>query len=257
MADEKPMRSFTYSTAHVGNSYSPEAVGNILSNREKGIDGKLAEIDSRLRGAMDNGEDAKAIVAEKNAIIAERNSCQKQKELFEENPQLNSNLFAIQQNSKKSEQDRVEEQNGEKNKEPDTQTMIAKGGNGEMCLAVKMQMEGSPFSFALRDGKVTFPDSEVSPEQMKMIMDFLWRRGITDFDLPKGAEVDPKIADSFNKAKEKFDSEMVDPGMENVQGISTPGDENTPEATDEEAMLSPAERWARDNQGTDLSLIHI
>ncbi|MGN0914020.1 MAG: hypothetical protein ACI4OW_03905 [Alphaproteobacteria bacterium] len=254
MADEKPMRSFTYSTAHVGNSYSPEAVGNILSNREKGIDGKLAEIDSRLRGAMDNGEDAKAIVAEKNAIIAERNSCQKQKELFEENPQLYSNLFAIQQNSKKSEQDRVEEQNGEKNKEPDTQTMIAKGGNGEMCLAVKMQMEGSPFSFALRDGKVTFPDSEVSPEQMKMIMDFLWRRGITDFDLPKGAEVDPKIADSFNKAKEKFDSEMVDPGMENVQGISTPGDENTPEATDEEAMLSPAERWARDNQGTDNSV---
>ena len=255
MADEKPMRSFTYSTAHVGSSYSPEQVGKMLSNREKRIEKNLAEINDRLQGAMDNGEDVKAIVAEKNAIIAERNSCQKQKEMYEENPQLYSNLFAIEQNSKKSEQDLLEEQNGEKAKEPDSQTMIARGGNGEMCLAVKMQMEGSPFSFALRDGKVTFPDSEVSPEQMKMIMDFLWRRGIRDFDLPKGAEVEPKIADSFNKAKEKFDSEMVDPGMENIQGISGPGDENTPEATDEEAMLSPAERWARDNQETNHSEI--
>lgn len=248
MADEKPMKSFTYSTAHVGSSYSPENVGKILSNREKKIGKELNEIDARLKAAMENGENVNAVVAEKNAIVQERNSFLKQKEMYNENPQLYSNLYAIQQSAKKSEQDREEERTGVKAKEPDTQTMIARGGNGEMCLAVRMQMEGSPFSFALRDGKVTFPDSEVSPDQMKEIMDFLWRRGIRDFDLPKGMDVDPKIADSFNKAKERFDSERVDPGMENVQGLAGTGNENTAELTDEEAMLSPAERWARDNQ---------
>ncbi len=253
MADEKPMRSFTYSTAHVGSSYSPEKVGNILSNREEEIKKELEAINAHLNEVMENGEDAKAIVAEKNAVVQERNSCLKQKEMYNENPQLYSNLYAIHQNSKKSEQDREEERTGVKAKEPDTQTMIARGGNGEMCLAVKMQMEGSPFSFALRDGKVTFPDSEVSPDQMKMIMDFLWRRGIRDFELPKGAEVEPKIADSFNKAKEKFDEEMKEPENDSVQGLASDGDENTPELTDEEAMLSPAERWARENRGADNS----
>ncbi len=248
MADEKPMKSFTYSTAHVGSSYSPENVGKILSNQEKKIGKKLNEIDARLKAAMENGENVNTVVAEKIAIVQERNSFLKQKEMYNENPQLYSNLYAIQQSSKKSEQDREEERTGVKAKEPDAQTMIARGGNGEMCLAVRMQMEGSPFSFTLRDGKVTFPDSEVSPDQMKEIMDFLWRRGIRDFDLPKGMDVDPKIADSFNKAKERFDSERVDSGMENIQGLAGTGNENTAELTDEEAMLSPAERWARDNQ---------
>ena len=59
-------------------------------------------------------------------------------------------------------------------------------------------MDGAPFFFAIRDGKITFPDKPISEEQMKALLDFLYVRGIKNFELPP--TLDQGIKDSFEKA---------------------------------------------------------
>ena len=60
-------------------------------------------------------------------------------------------------------------------------------------------MDGAPFFFAIRDGKITFPDKPISEEQMKALLDFLYVRGIKNFELPP--TLDQGIKDSFEKAQ--------------------------------------------------------
>lgn len=202
-ADEKPMKSFLYNTnmAAADDTYSPDAVRQILSNKMKRLQEGFENSDDKLHDYMEQGKNVNEAVAGKNEALRELSSARRQQELYGKNPELYSQLYAIQENSKEYKFD----ENDNLVEDGRVKTAIAENDKGEMCLLVRMQMEGSPFSFALRDGKVTFPTGEMSPDQLKEVMDFLWRRGISDFELPKS--VDPQLAESFEKAKEEFDNE--------------------------------------------------
>ncbi len=73
-----------------------------------------------------------------------------------------------------------------------------KKGNS-VWLCKKSKWMARRFFFAIRDGKITFPDKPISEEQMKALLDFLYVRGIKNFELPP--TLDQGIKDSFEKAQ--------------------------------------------------------
>ena len=125
-----------------------------------------------------------------DALTKSRDAASKQQEYYESNPELYAKLYTIQQQAKA--EDSGEAKDG-------TSSMIIQSDKGELGLAIQKQMEGSPVFFAIRDGKITFPDRPISEDQMKELLYFLNMRGIKDFELPPN--IDPALKDTFEKAQ--------------------------------------------------------
>ena len=125
-----------------------------------------------------------------DALTKSRDAASKQQEYYESNPELYAKLYTIQQQAKA--EDSGEAKDG-------TSSMIIQSDKGELGLAIQKQMEGSPVFFAIRDGKITFPDRPISEDQMKELLYFLYMRGIKDFELPPN--IDPALKDTFEKAQ--------------------------------------------------------
>lgn len=247
--DKKPLTSIIYgnnSRTGEGASYNPKVVKKMLSQKSARIQTESASSYDNYKNlcankldALKNGkteEDAKIsseiaqTLKEYKSVEAQKAETDKQQEYYAENPEVFSQLFAIQESVRNGDED-------------NKASVISKASNGELYLNVELQMEGSPIGFSLRDGKVTFGDNEVSPDQMKEVMDFLYMRGISNFDLPKGA--DPKIADSFSEAKEQFDSEQVEDDISRPSGMVGAGkDDDMP--MDKDEHLSPTEKWEKE-----------
>ncbi len=101
-----------------------------------------------------------------------------QKNLFDKNPQLYTRLYGI-----KSHIGAKDKENGEAPK-----AQIADDGKGNPFLAVSL-MQPSPFSFAVRDGKITFTNYDVTSEQLKEMLSFMEMNGIKNIVLPDGLDV--------------------------------------------------------------------
>lgn len=125
-----------------------------------------------------------------DALTKSRDAASKQQEYYESNPELYAKLYTIQQQAKA--EDSGEAKDG-------TSSMIIQSDKGELGLAIQKQMEGSPVFFAIRDGKITFPDRPISEDQMKELLYFLYMRGIKDFELPPN--IDPNLKETFEKAQ--------------------------------------------------------
>lgn len=123
-------------------------------------------------------------------LAESRDAANKQQDYFESNPELYAKLYTIQQNA--SAEDSGEGKDG-------ITSMIIQSDKGELGLAIKKQMDGSPVSFAIRDGKITFPERPITEDQMKELLYFLYMRGIKDFELPPN--IDPALKETFEKAQ--------------------------------------------------------
>lgn len=138
------------------------------------------------------------------ALGKNRDAAQQQQDLYDKNPDLYSKLYSIQQNAKGT--DSNDKKNG-------ISSIIIQSDKGELGLAVQKQMDGAPFFFAIRDGKITFPDKPVSEDQMKALLDFLHVRGIKNFELPPTLE--PGIKEAFEKAQAAREDEANKNSQEN------------------------------------------
>ncbi len=145
------------------------------------------EQDDIKRQLIDNQKDHQKT---HDALTKSRDAASKQQEYYESNPELYTKLYTIQQQAKA--EDSGEAKDG-------TSSMIIQSDKGELGLAIQKQMEGSPVFFAIRDGKITFPDRPIAEDQMKELLHFLYMRGIKDFELPPN--IDPNLKETFEKAQ--------------------------------------------------------
>ena len=125
-----------------------------------------------------------------DALMKSKEAASKQQDYYESNPELYAKLYTIQQ--KASAEDSGDGKDG-------ISSMIIQSDKGELGLAIQKQMDGSPVFFAIRDGKVTFPDRPISEDQMKELLYFLNMRGIKDFELPPN--IDPALKETFERAQ--------------------------------------------------------
>lgn len=72
---------------------------------------------------------------------------------------------------------------------------------GHPYARIYKQMDGAiGFDFSIHDGKIVF-NTKLDDDKMAEILDFLYRRGITNYELPQG--VDKNFIETFNKVKEQ------------------------------------------------------
>lgn len=181
-----------------------------------------------------------------DALSKNRDAAQQQQDFYDKNPDLYTKLYSIQQKAQGT--DSGDKKNG-------ISSIIIQSDKGELGLAIQKQMDGAPFFFAIRDGKITFPDKPVSEEQMKALLDFLYVRGISNFELPPTLE--PGIKEAFEKAQaareeeankkakenedqRPYEQQKEEPPAQNVVGgeelpelITDPGDKRWLENSDE------------------------
>ena len=145
------------------------------------------EQDDIKRQLIDNQKDHQKT---HDALMKSKEAASKQQDYYGSNPKLYAKLYTIQQQAKA-------EDSGDK--KDGTSSMIIQSDKGELGLAIQKQMDGSPAFFAIRDGKVTFPDRPISADQMKDLLYFLYMRGIKDFELPPN--IDPNLKETFEQAQ--------------------------------------------------------
>ena len=117
-------------------------------------------------------------------------------------------------------------------------------GKPSLKISLSQQMEGAVgFDFSIHDGKVVF--GQLSPDKMIEVLDFLYRHGVTNFELPQGA---PKNVEEAKKIlDEKGPEESKIPAEEKLEGISPELAEKTEEQMTEEEkqqVAAAAERAA-------------
>lgn len=169
------------------------------------------------------------------ALGNSRDAVQKQQDYLGEKPELYSKLYSIQQASKAHEIDRSKP---EKKGQYEISSVIIQSDKGELGLAVQMQlMEGSPLFFAIRDGKITFPDKPISEEQMRALLDFLYVHGIKNFELPPTLE--PGIKEKFEKAQAAREEEADKKAKENDEKV--PYEQQKEEPADNNVVSSEPE----------------
>lgn len=102
----------------------------------------------------------------------------------ERNPSLANKLYSLREAGK--------------NNRPPAHSELKVDNEGNPYLKIYRQMEGGFFDFAVHDGKVVF-NGKMDDAHMAEALDFLYRRGITNFELPQG--VDKNFAETFRQVQ--------------------------------------------------------
>ena len=198
------------------------------------------EQDDIKRQLIDNQKDHQKT---HDALMKSKDAASKQQEYYESNPELYAKLYTIQQQAKG-------EDSGDK--KDGISSMIIQSDKGELGLAIQKQMEGSPVFFAIRDGKITFPDRPITEDQMKELLYFLYMRGIKDFELPPN--IDPNLKETFEKAQAaRAEEEANRPNSDTrpyEEQREEPRAENTIDAEDEipgVAADATQDHWVNDS----------
>jgi len=84
---------------------------------------------------------------------------------------------------------------------PTASVSIALDDEGNPYAKIRKKMEGGFFDFAICDGKVVF-NGKMDDAKMAEALDFLFRRGITNFDLPQGVDAD--FAETYKENLKKL-----------------------------------------------------
>ena len=130
--------------------------------------------------------------------------------IIEKNNQALTRLYNLREASKNINDD--EKKEGFKG--IDAQIEFDQKGNP--FLKVSKQMDGGVgFDFTITgDGKVVFP--QMSDDKIKELLDFLYRRGITNFELPQGA---PQTPEEAQKRVDEGKAENLDLDKETLEKI--------------------------------------
>lgn len=151
-----------------------------------------------------------------------------------QNPKYITKLFNIR-----------EEAREEAKKDPDKAAIvnIQLDDKGNHYAKIIKAMEGGYFDFSIHDGKVVF-NGKIGDNKMSEVLYFLFRRGITDFELPQG--VDENFAQTYKEeyAKRKTTNEA------NVAENSFSTDIKYEEVDDKK--ITP-KKWDEENKDENIS----
>ncbi len=106
---------------------------------------------------------------------------QKLQDAIKKHPKLTAQLYQIKKNTKQDKH---------------TFAKLAIDDENTPYLKIYKQMDGGFFDFDIHDGKVVF-NGTMDEAHIAEIIDFLYRRGITNFELPKG--LDEKKIEAYRK----------------------------------------------------------
>ncbi len=157
------------------------------SNREA-LNKLKEEATPRTIPAVEN-ESTEQHIARMHEQMTANQEVKEQKNVYkaaQQNPALANKLYNIREAGK--------------NDVPPTNAELKVDDNGNMYLKIMKQMDGGFFDFAIKDGKVVF-NGKLDDAHMAEAIDFLYRRGITNFELPQG--VDKDFVETFKRTQEQ------------------------------------------------------
>ena len=152
----------------------------------------------RLSEEMKNSPEKKSEIIEKLSTIKKSNALLSSKiknknEVFEKNPEAYTNLYNLKERMSARQADAKIKMTVDKNKE---------------LMLVIDRMQPSPFSFIIKDGKLSFTNNDINKEQVKELLSSLELAGIKNFKLPD--ELDKKLKETIQTAQqEKLAEESV------------------------------------------------
>lgn len=164
------------------NNYSTPTSNQEVLNKLK------EEATPRTIPAAEN-ESTEQHIARMREQVTANQEVKEQKNVYkaaQQNPALANKLYNIREAGK--------------NDVPPTNSELKVDDNGDMYLKIMKQMDGGFFNFSIKDGKVVF-NGKLDDAHMAEAIDFLYRRGITNFELPQG--VDKDFVETFKRTQEQ------------------------------------------------------
>ena len=160
----------------------------------------------RLSEELKSSPEKKSEIVKKLSDISKNNAILSSKiktknNAFEKNPEAYANLYNLKERmSARYEDDKIK---------------MTIDKNNELMLVVD-KMQPSPFSFVIKDGKLTFSNNDISKDQVKELMNSLELAGIKNFKLPD--ELDAKLKETISAAQQEIKAEEA----KNAQQLSAP-----------------------------------
>lgn len=149
----------------------------------------------RLSEELKSSPEKKSEIVKKLSDISKNNAILSSKiktknNAFEKNPEAYANLYNLKERmSARYEDDKIK---------------MTIDKNNELMLVVD-KMQPSPFSFVIKDGKLTFSNNDISKDQVKELMNSLELAGIKNFRLPD--ELDAKLKEVILAAQQEIKAE--------------------------------------------------
>lgn len=177
----------------------------------------------RLSEELKSSPEKKSEIIEKLSAIKKNNALLSTKiktknNAFEKNPEAYTNLYNLR------------ERMSARQKDDKIKMTIDK--NNELLLVVD-KMQPSPFSFVIKDGKLTFSNNDISKDQVKELMNSLELAGIKNFKFPD--ELDAKLKETISAAQQEIKAEKA----QNAQQLSVPQNVISPEYNLNNQDVSP------------------
>lgn len=185
---------------------------------------------------------------QRNGILAKKEAegkvsqAKQQQQYQQDNPALYNKLYSLQKSA-----------GGD---DGASSLIIRSEKSGELGLAAKLRKQlgngqNLGIDFVIRDGKITFPDRPVNSEQMALLLDFLQRHGIENFELPP--QCDENLKDAYEKAHKEREKAAAQAARENDQRMPASPDPARPDAiTQQEAPFAENIISSEADPGEDL-----
>lgn len=236
--------------------YAGEEVRNVLMSR-------VSRLTEAADDIADDREAREAFLRKRKEEMAYKNAMH-DVELFDKNPELYTNLFALKETTNG---DTYTENKGTENERTadKAHAKICEDQNGNLFLAVEV-FKPTDVSFQVHDGKLSFNPAGMTPDQLKEIISWLDHRGLSSFvnmDELKLENADPKTEEMFAGVKDEIKEETANSEEDYVRSVSAdrvlsveeekeqtaaeaehtaaPNAENLPAEQEEEQLQSPGE----------------
>lgn len=153
----------------------------------------------------------------KKEVEGKVSSARQQQQYQRENPAMYNKLYSLQKSA-----------GGD---DGASSLIIRSEKSGELGLAAKLRKQLASgqnigIDFVIRDGKVTFPDRPVNGEQMALLLDFLQRHGIENFELPP--QCDENLKDAYEQARKDREEGAAQAARENDRRMPASPDPERP-----------------------------
>ncbi len=193
--------------------YSSEDVRDVLTSR-------ISRLTENSDDVTDDREAREAFLRKRKEEMAYKNAIH-DVELFDKNPELYTNLFALKETTNN---DTCTENKDTKNEHTadKAHAKICKDQNGNLFLAVEV-FKPTNVSFQVHDGKLSFDPAGMTPDQLKEIISWLDHRGLASFvnlDELKLENADPKTEEMFAGVKDEIKEETGNSGEDYVRSVS-------------------------------------
>ena len=210
MAEEKPLRTFTFTDMEntvIPSDETPEEVKHRLQRQAEEIKNRVEENTARINDLLEqmgNSDEAgkQKYNAEIFALKKKNRELQRSAALEMQKFMVNPTLYAGLSNI----QDRLNHRYNITEDKPDIKTSLVLTPENELMLVID-KTTPTPFGFALRDGKITFSNTDISVEQAQELLNMLDKLGIHNIQLPE--KLDAKLKGVLQSAQTANDKEVA------------------------------------------------